>query len=98
MEQGSDQQRRADDRGGAGGDQGAAVPEPDLARIEQEAAQSLANRLQARAAADTPGFLLLNPCSFTRRVALELEGIDGVLPTGGPLNNAPHVVASPPYS
>jgi len=37
------------------------VPEPDLARIEQEAAQSLANRLQARAAADTPGFLLLNP-------------------------------------
>ncbi|HEV3079768.1 MAG TPA: hypothetical protein VGY66_08310 [Gemmataceae bacterium] len=61
------------------------VPEGDLARIEQEVAQSLANRLQARAAADTPGFLLLNPCSFTRRVALELEGIDGVLPIGGPL-------------
>src|SRR5262249_48224355 len=30
-------------------------------------------------------FLILNPCSFARRVALELEGVSGPLPIEGPL-------------
>ena len=37
------------------------------------------------ASRDNPGYLLLNPCSFTRRVALELEGTARPLPIGGPV-------------
>ena len=62
-----------------------ADPGAELAVIEKEAALALAERLQARAAADMPGYLLLNPCSFTRRVALELDGIGGPLPLAEPL-------------
>lgn len=46
-------------------------------------AQKLADRLQIRAEANRPGFMLLNPCAFTRRVALELEGMSGPLPIEG---------------
>lgn len=60
-------------------------PAPDLEAIEQEVTQALAARLLARAAADTPGLLLFNPCSFTRRVALEREDIRGRLLLTGPL-------------
>ena len=31
------------------------------------------------------GFLVLNPCSFTRRAALELEGVAAALPVTGPV-------------
>ncbi len=56
-----------------------------LSTIEKEAAQALAERLLARAADNTPGYLVLNPCSFTRRVALELEGIRNPFPVAGPV-------------
>jgi hypothetical protein len=62
-----------------------ADPGPALAEVENTAAGALAERLLSRATTDTPGFLVLNPCSFTRRVALELEGILGPLPLTGPL-------------
>jgi hypothetical protein len=65
-----------------------ADPGPDLAEVERLAAEALAERLQARAAPDTPGFLVLNPCSFARRVALELNGFTGPPPLGGPLRAA----------
>jgi hypothetical protein len=58
---------------------------PALATVETEVAQALAGRLLARAPADSPGYLVLNPCSFIRRVALELEGIPRPLPAGGPV-------------
>ncbi len=45
----------------------------------------LAGRLLSRATADAPGYLVLNPCSFTRRVALELDDVTGPLPIGGPI-------------
>lgn len=61
------------------------APEQELQAIQEEATQALATRLQARAADNQPGFLVLNPCSFARRVALELEGIPGPLPIQGPL-------------
>jgi hypothetical protein len=61
-----------------------ATPKPDLAALLQEAAQGLAERLLARAPAN-PGYLVLNPCSFARRVPLELEGAVSPLPVGGPL-------------
>lgn len=60
-------------------------PDGELEKIEKEAAEALAVRLLARAAADSPGFLLFNPCSFTRRVALELAGMSGTFALTGPL-------------
>jgi hypothetical protein len=51
----------------------------------QEAAETLAQRLLGRATQETAGYLLLNPCSFTRRAALELDDLAGLLPLGGPV-------------
>jgi hypothetical protein len=51
--------------------------------VERKVAGSLAERLQARAAADQPGYLVLNPCSFIRRVALEVDGGPAPVPVGG---------------
>jgi hypothetical protein len=47
---------------------------------EQAALAKLAERLLARAAGETPGHLLLNTCSFARRVAVELKGVRTPLP------------------
>src|SRR5262249_29828126 len=51
-----------------------------LADVERGVAAPLAGRLLARAAAEQPGYLVLNPCSFARRVALELDGATLPLP------------------
>jgi hypothetical protein len=59
--------------------------EPELLEVEKEVAEALAARLLARAPAGNPGYLVLNPCSFTRRVALELGGATLPLPVGGPV-------------
>ena len=56
--------------------------------VEAPWAKKLADRLQARAADNQPGYLLLNPCAFTRRVALELDGVSGTLPIDGPIKAA----------
>jgi hypothetical protein len=58
---------------------------PELAEAQKEAADALAARLQSRAAANTPGYLALNPCSFARRLALELNDISAPLPVAGPV-------------
>jgi hypothetical protein len=60
-------------------------PEKELLETQQALAESLAQRLTARGQANNPGFLVLNPCSFKRRVALELEGVPSLPPLGGPL-------------
>lgn len=52
---------------------------------QQRAATALAARLTARGPGNTPGYLLLNPCSFPRRVAVELDGYRQPLPPGGPV-------------
>jgi hypothetical protein len=59
--------------------------EAELAEVQQAVGQALAERLLARAGGDHPGFLIVNPCSFTRRVALELEGVTGTLAAEGPV-------------
>jgi hypothetical protein len=59
--------------------------EAKLAAVLQEAAEELAQRIQSRASEGTPGYLLLNPCSFTRRAALELDDLAAPLPLGGPI-------------
>lgn len=58
---------------------------PALAELEKEAAEALAARLLARAQGDRSGYLVLNPCAFTRRAAIELDGVTGPLPVEGPL-------------
>jgi hypothetical protein len=55
----------------------------ELEGVEQEINGMLADRLQARALPDTPGYLVLNPCSFARRVALELSGGTIPIPAAG---------------
>jgi hypothetical protein len=57
----------------------------ELEQVEKEVAGALAGRLLSRATTDTPGYMVLNPCSFTRRVALELDDVKGPLPIGGPI-------------
>jgi hypothetical protein len=56
--------------------------EKSLGRSEQEVLQNLGDRLLARATGTEPGYLLLNPCSFRRRVPLELSGATTALPIG----------------
>jgi hypothetical protein len=56
-----------------------------LKEIQQEAADQLGRRLLAKAIPGGPGFLVLNPCSFTRRVALELAEVTSPLPILGPV-------------
>lgn len=58
---------------------------PGLDELEKKIAATLAERLQARSAPNQPGYLVLNPCSFTRRLALELEGAGRPLPIEGPV-------------
>ncbi len=64
-------------------------PSPELAlrmtEVEKEIGAALADRLLARATETQPGYLILNPCSFTRRVALELEGVATPLPILDPV-------------
>lgn len=52
-----------------------------LAKQEAGIAARLADRLQGRAEPQ-PGLMVFNPCSFTRRAALEFEGFRGPLPVG----------------
>jgi hypothetical protein len=56
-----------------------------LHEVERKVAATLAGRLQARATPSQPGYLVINPCSFTRRVALELDGGTAPVPIGGPI-------------
>ena len=64
-----------EDRIEAEGPSASKEAEADLEQVEKEAAAALANRLVSRATAEAPGYLVLNPCSFIRRVALELDDI-----------------------
>jgi hypothetical protein len=54
-----------------------------LVSVERAVADRLVARLSARGEADKPGYYVLNPCAFTRRVALELEPFPGPIPVEG---------------
>lgn len=56
--------------------------ETELAAVRKELAGSLGERLLARAPGQDPGYLVLNPCGFARRMALELEGSGGLAAAG----------------
>jgi alpha-mannosidase len=63
---------------------GAAGAVEELAGVLDKVGDALARRLVARGTEGRPGFLVLNPCSFKRRVALELPASSGLAP-GGPV-------------
>jgi hypothetical protein len=67
--------------------------EQELATLERTLAETLAGRLLSRSPARTPGYLLLNPCSFARRAGLELPG-PGLPPVGGPVKVVQNAGAS----
>jgi hypothetical protein len=60
----------------------------DVIRLEREAAEKLSDRLQLRAAENQPGWMLLNPCAFARRIALELDPVADPFPVAGPIKAA----------
>lgn len=60
----------------------------DLGPLEAHWAKKLAERVQVRSADGTPGLMVLNPCSFTRRVALEVEGFRGAIAVADPVKAA----------
>jgi hypothetical protein len=70
----------------------AAVPDEEALRkldaLEGRLADWLADRLLARSPERRPGYLLLNPCAYPRRVALELSGFAGPIPVEGPVKAA----------
>jgi hypothetical protein len=59
--------------------------ERELGEVHDQLMQALAGRLLARAKLEQPGYLVVNPCSFTRRVALELNDVQAPLPIDGPV-------------
>ncbi|MEX0715103.1 MAG: hypothetical protein WD066_00880 [Planctomycetaceae bacterium] len=56
----------------------------DLDEFVTESAESLAEIVMA-GGGDRPGYLLLNPLSFARRVSVELAGVEVPPATGGPV-------------
>lgn len=56
-----------------------------LETVEREMAAALAHRLVARAPHGEPGYVLLNPCGFPRRTALELPEAAVPIPIQGPV-------------
>jgi hypothetical protein len=58
--------------------------ETELGEIETETSRMLAERLLSRASGG-PGYLVLNPCSFPRRVIIDLPRPPGAITPGGPL-------------
>jgi hypothetical protein len=70
-----------------GADVPAETPEliGSLNQLQKEVGDALAARLLGRAPEGKPGYLLLNPCSFSRRVALEVPDITTPIPVEGPV-------------
>ncbi len=67
-----------------GVESGEAKAAEEVSELLGEVGDGLARRLVARGKEGQPGFLVLNPCSFKRRVVLELPGA-GPIPLGGPV-------------
>src|SRR5262249_6297099 len=60
-------------------------PVNEVSEAQDLVARELASRLVARGKADQQGFLVLNPCSYSRRLALELEDLSGGTVVAGPV-------------
>ncbi len=71
----------------ARGADGTGAPEMSH-ELEEAIAARLAERILARSPEGQPGYLVLNPCNFTRRIALELDGFAGPIPVVDPVKAA----------
>ncbi len=60
----------------------------DLVPLETHWAKKLADRIQVRSAEGQPGLMVFNPCGFTRRVVLEIDGFRGAIPVADPVKAA----------
>jgi hypothetical protein len=56
-----------------------------VAELLDKHARALAGRILARPASQEPGYIVLNPCAFPRRLQLELPDASGPLAVTGPL-------------
>ncbi len=65
-----------------------ASPGLTVESLESAWAKKLAARLQTRSAEGRPGLLVFNPCGFTRRVALEVNGFHGTIAVADPVKAA----------
>jgi len=74
--------------GQAPGTEPGASPGLTLETLESAWAKKLAARIQTRSADGQPGYLIFNPCGFTRRVALEIPGFRGMIPVADPVKAA----------
>jgi hypothetical protein len=74
--------------GPAAGDGITPESETRLDAIESAWAKKLAERLQTRSVEGQAGLLVFNPCSFTRRVALEVNGFRGAIAVADPVKAA----------
>jgi hypothetical protein len=88
---GTDDSLRVEDRaaeledeieGATGAPSGAS---PEWSALEENVGATVAERLLARATETERGYLLLNPCSFPRRIALELPVAGPPVPVAGPV-------------
>lgn len=59
-----------------------------IANVERSSMEEMAERLLSKATGTGPGRLLINPCSYARRVALEVPHRGEMLSIGGPLKAA----------
>lgn len=59
-----------------------------LEPLEQSIVRRLAARIQSRSEPNRSGYLVLNPCAFTRRVALELDPFPRAIPVEGSVKAA----------
>jgi len=62
-----------------------AAAEKDLNAVQEQITAALGARLLSHAKDERPGYLVLNPCSYTRRVGLELDDIKTPLAIEGPV-------------
>ena len=60
----------------------------EIEKVESKFAFHLAARIQQRSPANQPGYLILNPCNFARRVALELPDFGGGVAVADPIKAA----------
>src|SRR5260370_27358739 len=67
---------------------GEPVGAEELSQVVNQAAEPLARRLVSRGAARA-GYLLLNPCSYTRRLVVDLPDTPYLLPTADPVKACP---------
>jgi hypothetical protein len=61
------------------------VDPAQLIGTQETVARALADRLLSKATGETPGYMALNPCSFGRRLALELPASNGAIAVDGPV-------------